>query len=231
MKTVLISGITGDLGLVAAECFAGAGWRVLGLCRTEDSKSTMERRFGANPAYLFIVADITVNEPDATLQKLIQSEPIHALLCLAGAISAGVRAEQTSADRIQTMMNNNLMTAWNLSRVVLPAMQLNPDGGAIITVASRSAAYQAEIGKSAYSASKAALIALTQTFAEENREYGIRANCIVPGIINTPKNAAWSNPEERRHWTEPEDIAQMMLFLASDTGKSITGALIPMMGV
>lgn len=83
--------------------------------------------------------------------------------------------------------------------------------------------------RAAYSAAKSAVVSLTQSVAEEGRAHGIRANCILPSIINTPANREWGSPEEIQKWVTPEAIARTIADLLAPTN-DVNGAVIPMYG-
>ena len=97
--------------------------------------------------------------------------------------------------------------------------------GSIVTMGAETA-LKPDPKKAAYVAAKAAVIAFTQTIALETKEYGVNANCIVPTVIHTKANESWGAAEDIPRWTKPEDIAALCLFLASDEGKAVNGAVL-----
>ena len=82
----------------------------------------------------------------------------------------------------------------------------------------------------AYSASKAALVSLVKTVALENKDAGITANVILPATIDTPGNRKAMPGADTSQWVEPASIASLIVWLASDAGKDVTGAAIPVYG-
>lgn len=112
-----------------------------------------------------------------------------------------------------------------MSRAVLPEM-LARGRGAIVNIASR-AAFDLPAGLAAYSASKAAIVALTQTLQNEVRAQGIRVNAVVPTTIDTPANRAAMPGADFSLWTAPARIAEAIHWLASDAAASVRGALVP----
>ena len=82
----------------------------------------------------------------------------------------------------------------------------------------------------AYSASKAALVSLVRTVALENKDAGITANVILPGTIDTPANRKAMPGADVAQWVQPGAIASLIVWLASDAGKDVTGAAIPVYG-
>lgn len=101
--------------------------------------------------------------------------------------------------------------------------------GKIIHVASR-AALQGGSRMVAYSVAKSAVVRLTESASAELKRKGINVNCIVPGTIDTPQNREAMPDADRSRWVQPEAIADVMLFLASDASRAIHGAAIPVYG-
>jgi NAD(P)-dependent dehydrogenase (short-subunit alcohol dehydrogenase family) len=96
--------------------------------------------------------------------------------------------------------------------------------GTIVGIGSRAAVEPgAYVG--AYSASKAAMVSLIRTVAEENKDVGITANVILPGTIDTPANRKAMPDADFTKWIQPAKIAALVIFLASEAGKEINGAL------
>ena len=102
-------------------------------------------------------------------------------------------------------------------------------GGRIIAIGSR-AALEPGAGVGAYSASKAAMVSLIRTVALENKDKGITANAILPGTIDTPANRKDMPTADVSTWVQPATIASLIVWLASDLGKDVNGAVIPVYG-
>jgi NAD(P)-dependent dehydrogenase (short-subunit alcohol dehydrogenase family) len=101
--------------------------------------------------------------------------------------------------------------------------------GRIVAIGSRAAESPgAMVG--AYSASKAALVSLVRTVAVENKSVGITANVILPGTIDTAANRAAMPEADVTQWVKPESIASLIVWLASDDAKDVTGTAIPVYG-
>jgi NAD(P)-dependent dehydrogenase (short-subunit alcohol dehydrogenase family) len=95
-----------------------------------------------------------------------------------------------------------------------------------VTVASK-VAESGGAGAAAYAVSKAAVIALTRVLARENQPRGVRFNCVMPGIIDTPANRRAMGTADTSHWVPPEAIARVVLFLLSPDSAPVTGAIVP----
>jgi NAD(P)-dependent dehydrogenase (short-subunit alcohol dehydrogenase family) len=128
----------------------------------------------------------------------------------------------------QRMFDANLNSAFHILRAVIPQMR-KAGGGRIVAISSRQAEEPAPaIG--AYSASKAALVSLMKTVALENKDAGITANAILPGTMDTPGNRKDIPGADVSTWVQPASVASLIVWLAGDGGKDVTGAAIPVYG-
>jgi NAD(P)-dependent dehydrogenase (short-subunit alcohol dehydrogenase family) len=131
-------------------------------------------------------------------------------------------------DQWTLMMQLNAVVPLNTSAAVLPAMKA-ARFGRIVHVAA-APGLKAGANQAAYAASKAAVLRLTESIAEEHRKDGITANCILPGTIDTPQNRA-SMPDARTDtWVLPTAIARLIAFLVSEEAGVVTGGAIPATG-
>jgi NAD(P)-dependent dehydrogenase (short-subunit alcohol dehydrogenase family) len=122
----------------------------------------------------------------------------------------------------------NVVTAANASRAAIPHLRRSA-AGRIVNVGS-AAALKAGLGMGAYAASKAGVHALTQALAEELKADGVTVNAVLPSIIDTPTNRADMPDADFAAWVAPDDLAAVILFLASEAAKAVTGALVPVTG-
>ncbi len=127
-------------------------------------------------------------------------------------------------------MSLNLRAVFLCLKSVLPHM-VRQNYGRIVAVSARQAVdRRARARSGAYSVSKAGLIVLVETIAEEFKKYDITANCLLPGTIDTPSNRAALPGSDASKWVQPEDIAEAALFLASEDSRAVNGAAIPVFG-
>ena len=126
------------------------------------------------------------------------------------------------------LFNINVRTTLNCSRAVIPQM-LKQGRGKIINVASRDA-LNGNAGYAAYSASKSAVLRLTEALAAELKAMNINVNCVMPGTIDTPQNRAAIPNGDFSKWVEPGAIVDVIQFLVSDASRAIHGAAIPVYG-
>lgn len=228
MNTAIISGANGNLGRSIAQRFLEGKWRVYALCKQADAAKllakSLEQFSGSLSLVVCDLASIVSVQHFLTASGL---KNVDAVIHTAGGIEAGRTIEETESNVVHAMLEINYLTAFNLLRVTLPLLKVR--GGAVLTIGAK-AALSPEANKAAYAASKAALIALTQTTAEEGKPHNVTANCIVPGVIDTPANREWGTPDEIAKWVMPETIAEAAWMLCNDGGRGISGAILPMMG-
>jgi NAD(P)-dependent dehydrogenase (short-subunit alcohol dehydrogenase family) len=122
----------------------------------------------------------------------------------------------------------NVRTAATASKAALPHLLASKDG-AIVNVGA-AAATKSGMGMGAYAASKAGVLRLTESLAEELKDRGVRVNAVLPSIIDTPPNRTDMPDADVSRWVAPADLASVILFLASDRARAVTGALVPVMG-
>ena len=149
------------------------------------------------------------------------------MAALAGAYAGSGTFEEAPAGEWDSMIKTNLGTAAALCRATLP--HLLKGGGSVVTVGSRTAE-AGGAGAAAYAVAKMAVIALTRALAAENRDRGVRFNCISPGTIDTPANRAAMPSADRSAWTPPAAIARVVLFLLSPDSAPVTGGVFPVDG-
>jgi NAD(P)-dependent dehydrogenase (short-subunit alcohol dehydrogenase family) len=129
---------------------------------------------------------------------------------------------------MERMYQLNVMTAFRSCRAALPAM-LEQGGGAIVCVGTK-AALEPFSGASGYITSKAAVLAFVRALAVEYRDDGIRANAILPSVIDTPANREAMPDADHSTWVPPVQIAREIRFLCSRDAAATSGAAIPVYG-
>lgn len=229
-KVILVTGSSGNLGSATVNAFAAAGATLVIPDREAGRLAELFPDLANAHHLLADNADITT--PDGA-QQLVDAAVarfgrIDVLINTAGGYRAGKPVHETEVDTWDYMLHLNARTVYVMAQAVVPVMITN-GGGAIVSTAARSALHAR--GKDAgYAASKAALARLTESLAAENKQHHITANAVLPGTIDTPENRDAMPNADFSKWTPPEAIAQVFLFLASDAGRVINGALIPVWG-
>ena len=222
MRTVMLTGAAGNLGRAVAAAFGDANLVLLDLKR--GSLQDGERQ-------MFIAADLLdAKSVQAAVDQAVQRFKRIDVLCnIAGGFRMGSPVHETSDKDWDFMLNVNARTVLNTSRAVVPVM-LGGGGGKIVNIGAFAAQKgAAEMG--AYIASKSAVIRLTETMAAELREQNINVNCVLPTIIDTPENRAAMPKADPKRWVAPQDLAQVIVFLASDAARAIHGAALPVTGL
>jgi NAD(P)-dependent dehydrogenase (short-subunit alcohol dehydrogenase family) len=152
---------------------------------------------------------------------------LDALLNIAGGFAWETHAAG-SAETWTRLHRMNVETASNASRAAIPHLKRS-GSGRIVNVGA-NAALKAGLGMAPYAASKAGVHALTQSLAEELKGDGVTVNAVLPSILDTPANRADMPKADFASWVAPEDLAAVILFLASEEARAVTGALIPVTG-
>jgi len=221
---VLITGAKGGLGVHVTEAFLTTGATVVGCDRNIQDSDFPNSRFAA------MVADLTGVEAARTLAGNVirRFQRIDTLVHVVGGFAGGQSIADTDDATWDKMLSINLRAAVNILRAVIPHMR-QAGRGRIIAIGSRQAVEPAA-NLSAYNASKAALVSLIRTAALENKDVGITANAILPSTMNTEGNRKATPGADPSKWVQPEHVAALAAFLASEAGGQITGAAIPVYG-
>ncbi|HVP17024.1 MAG TPA: SDR family NAD(P)-dependent oxidoreductase [candidate division Zixibacteria bacterium] len=232
-KVAIVTGATGALGRVVAKTLLDRGARVVATHRGEEKLKELSDFVGNSKDMLVSVqTDVTDENSVQTLFQRVISQYGHVdiLLNIVGAFKGGAEIVNTSVSDWDFLLNVNLKSAFLCSKAALSHM-IRQNYGKIINVSSRTAAekrYRVKDG--AYAVSKAGIIVLTETVAEEVKKYDINVNCILPSTIDTPDNRRNFPNADFAKWVKPEQVAEVMLFLVSDESKTISGASIPVYG-
>ncbi|KSU58780.1 MULTISPECIES: SDR family NAD(P)-dependent oxidoreductase [unclassified Gordonia (in: high G+C Gram-positive bacteria)] len=227
-QTVIVSGGTGGLGSAVTRTLLDDGWRVVVPGRTEAGLSRLpesDRLVGVH-ADLFDEASVAEVVAIATSDA---SAPVTAVVNLVGGFAMGERVDATPVDEFERLLRLNLRPLYLLSAAAIPRI-IEAGGGSIVGVSAK-AAFAPFSGAAGYITSKAAVWAFISALAAEYKSDGIRANAILPSVIDTPGNRASQPDSSRAGWVSPESIAQTISFLVSDASSAITGAQVPVPGV
>src|SRR5919106_4934590 len=223
--TVLITGAAGNLGRAVAHAFAERG---ANLVLVDLELQALKKAFGADDERRLIVPANLLDQAsvDAAVKKAIERFGRIDVLCnIAGAFRMGAPVHETSDKDWDFLFDVNARTVLHTARAVVPAMIRN-GGGKIVNVGAY-AAQKGAAGMGAYTASKSAVIRITETMAAELREKNINVNCVLPTIIDTPENRSAMPKADPRRWVAPQDLAAVIVFLASDGARAIHGAALP----
>jgi NAD(P)-dependent dehydrogenase (short-subunit alcohol dehydrogenase family) len=228
-RTVMLTGAAGHLGRAVAAAFAVRGAQ---LALFDLRRESLQQAFGDEDArHLHVAADLldaqALGAGVATV--LARFGRIDVLCNIAGGFRMGKPVHETSDSDWDFLFDINARTLRNAARAVVPHM-LAAGGGKIVNVGAY-AAQHGEANKGAYVASKASVIRLTEAMAAELRERGINVNCVLPTIIDTPENRAAMPGADPSRWVAPQDLANVIVFLASDAARAVHGAALPVAGL
>ncbi|GAB1716348.1 MAG: short-chain dehydrogenase/reductase SDR [Nitrobacter sp.] len=221
-KVIVITGASGALGKVVAETAVARGARVAGIDQADAKGNTTADRIE--------LGGVDLSDAAQAL-KAIDAAAAHfgrldALVNIAGAF-----AFETVADgdpkTWQRLYAINVTTALNASRAAIPYLVAS-GAGRIVNVGAM-AALQSGAGMGAYAASKAGVHRLTEALAAELKGK-VTVNAVLPTIIDTPANRRDMPKADFSTWVTADELANVILFLASDAASAVTGALLPVRG-
>jgi NAD(P)-dependent dehydrogenase (short-subunit alcohol dehydrogenase family) len=227
-RVVLVAGGTGGLGRAVALAFLAQGARVAVTYRGRDELRALEAAAGdARPRLEGHEADVTDEAAAKILVEALRAGRgrLDVLVNAVGGFTGGKPLWTSAAGDLDRMLTLNLRSGWALARAAVPVM-LAQGRGAIMNVAAQ-AATAPPAGLGAYAASKAAAVAMIASLAADLKGTGVRANTILPSIIDTPANRQAMPDADFSKWPKPEEIARVVLFLCSDEAKVVNGAAIP----
>ena len=230
-KSVLVAGGTGGLGHAVSLAFLEEGAKLAVTYRKQKEFDVLKNAAGANTSSLQ-GHKVDVSDEAAVKQLvegiLAEQQRLDVVVNTVGGYVGGVKLWELEPKVFDQMLALNLRSGYLIARAVVPAM-LKQRGGAIVNIASKAAVDHAA-GAAAYAASKAAAVAMIDSLAAELKGTGVRANSILPSIIDTDVNRKAMPDVDFAQWPKPQDIARVVLFLCSDDAKLIHGAAIPVYG-
>ena len=242
-KTILVTGATSGIGAACARAFAREGARTVLTGRNAVAGETLRDSLPGD-GHLFLAADLADREQAQHLvSKVIQrAGGLDVLVNNAGVVHHATVPE-TSDDCWDETLALNLNAVFYLCRAAIPAI-IERGGGAIVNVASNWGVVGGE-QVAAYCASKGALIQLTRAMALDHARDGLRVNAVAPGAVDTPMLEAeaaelglsaeacrreWAESAPDRRLASTDDVAEAILFLASDRARHIHGSVLPVDG-
>jgi NAD(P)-dependent dehydrogenase (short-subunit alcohol dehydrogenase family) len=227
-RHVVVTGGAGALGTAVVTALIEAG----ALCHVPCFDEAEAKRFRLRD-HKQVSLKVTGSLADETAVGRAYEgiAPLWASIHIAGGFAFGPLREAESAT-IRQQIDMNLVSCMLCCRAALNAMQNNKSpGGRIVNVAARAALeWRSGAGMTAYTASKAAVAALTAALAEEVAKDGILVNAVAPSIMDTPANRQSMPKADYALWPKVEEVAATILFLASPENRVTRGAIVPVYG-
>lgn len=237
-KTVLITGITGDIGSAIALQFAGEGWNILGQYhsskeKAQELKAAIE---GRGVKCSLLKADFLSKTELAKFVNQLKKYEIHSLINNAGSIVAKKHFEELTLGHLTDTFTVNTFVPVLIATSLFAQMRKRKFGR-VVNISSIAAKYGGSSYSMHYSCSKRALEGLTKTLAREGARDNVLVNTIRPGVIDTQLHKKFPKDMKKRislipmqRMGKPEDIAKMAFYLASDQNQFITNETIAIAG-
>ncbi len=219
-RRIIVLGGTGGLGGAVVARFRAEGASVL----VADAR--LPRDADRHDDVPYVAVDAL---DEASVSAVLATEPAPvAVVNLIGGYTPPQPLSALDIDVLRQQLDLNLVSAAIVTKYAMPLLAAG-GGGPIVHVSSRVATEKGENGF-AYSVSKLGVVRLVEAAAAEGREQGVRVNCIMPSIIDTPANRAAMPNAKHDRWPKPAELAAVLAFLVSDDAILISGATIPVYG-
>jgi len=223
-KVVLVTGANGGLGVYVTRAFLDAGATVVG-----SSRNIRQTDF-EHPSFTAQAAELATGKGarDLVDQVVGRLGRLDVLVHTVGGFAGGQSIVDTDDATYQRMLDLNLNSVFHILRAAVNPLRQSGDGR-LVAIGSRAAVEPGALVGS-YSASKAAMVSLIRTVALENKDAGLKANVVLPGTMDTPANRKAMPNADFSKWVQPASVASLITWLASDAGKDMNGAVIPVYG-
>jgi NAD(P)-dependent dehydrogenase (short-subunit alcohol dehydrogenase family) len=222
-RTIIVLGATGGLGRAVTERLRSDGASVL----AADARIPAAADQQDQVEYVAVDA-LDEASVSAAFAAVPAALPVTGVVNLIGGYTPPQALSGLDIGALRRQLELNLVTAAIVTKYAMPMLAAR-GGGPIVHVSSRVALEKGE-NAFAYSVSKLGVVRLVEAAAAEGREDGVRVNCIVPSIIDTPANRAALPGAAHDRWPKPSELAAVLAFLVSDDAVLISGAAIPVYG-
>jgi len=226
-RHVVVTGGTGALGTAVVKVLVDAG----AVCHVPCVHEGEAQRFPLREHAQVTLLRVSDLADEATVARLYDGVPkLWASIHIAGGFAMSPVGETDKAALMQ-QVDMNFVTCFLCCRAAVNAFTRSGGGGRIVNVAARPALeWRSGAGMAAYTASKAAVAALTAALAEEVAKDGILVNAVAPSIMDTAANRAAMPKADFAAWPKVEEVAATIAFLASPENKVTRGGIVPVYG-
>jgi NAD(P)-dependent dehydrogenase (short-subunit alcohol dehydrogenase family) len=228
-KVIVITGAFGALGTAVARAFSNQGAAVAMLDRAPQVPIEFD---SLRRDRLALLPGIDITKPDNAKAAMDETASMFGGIDVLVNLAGGFRSQTLEDGSVaiwDELYSLNLKTAVVATKAALPHL-LARGAGRVINVGAESAAGRAAAGMGAYAASKAGVQRLTESLAKELRDRGITVNVVLPGTIDTDRNRAEMPKANFARWVTPAELADVIIFFASDAARAVTGAALPVLG-
>lgn len=230
-KVAIVTGVShdGQVGQAVAKALAQQGASLAVCARSKDNVVARAAELKAEGANVIpVVASLT---DEADVKRVVAETStafgrIDIVVNLAGGLTIYKPSADVTVDEWTREVNNNVLSAFLLTREVFPHM-VKTGGGSVINFAR---AGNAQANMLPYNVAKAGVVALTRTFALEGKDAQIRVNAVAPGLVDTASNVSMMKPKDTSKWAKRDEIADVVVFLASPVSLGVTGQVIDVTG-
>lgn len=213
---VLVAGGTGGLGRAVVTELLHGGYDV----------TVVDRQGEAPEGAELLHADLL--DPEGAAAAVGGVAELEGVVNLVGGFGMGPKVEEAELDEFERLWRLNLVPAFTLAKAAMPV--LAERGGAAFVCVSAKAALEPFPGAAGYISAKAAVLAFVRALDAEYRDAGVRANAILPSIIDTPANRDAMPDSDWSKWVAPEQIGRVIRFLVSGDSEVTSGAAVPVYG-
>lgn len=230
-KVAIVTGVSNDgqVGQAVAKALAAEGASLAIAARTKDNVVARAAELKAEGANVIPVAASLTDEAQV---KHLVAEAVSAfgridiVVNLAGGLSIYKPSAEVTVEEWTREVNNNVLSAFLVTREAFAHM-VKTGGGSVINFAR---AGHAQANMLPYNVAKAGVAALTRTFALEGKDAQIRVNAVAPGLVDTAMNINMMKPKDTSKWAKRDEIADVVVFLASPASLGITGQILDVTG-
>jgi NAD(P)-dependent dehydrogenase (short-subunit alcohol dehydrogenase family) len=241
-KVTIITGASGGIGKSVAQKILEEGSKVVLVSRNKNKLKKTVEELDKNDNLIYVAADVSHESEVLSVieQTLTAFDKIDNLINCAAIINDPTPFHLMTEDQWTNLMNINIKGTFQPIKAVIPLM-IEQKSGNIINISSLLGIRAIpKVPFSVYGVTKAGIIMLTKSIAVEYGQYNIRCNCIAPSTIRSPMMEPYLQDENAKRMLEgsfplkrigdPEDVANAILFLASDDSKWITGTVMTLDG-